>query len=320
MARIPRRIGSFLYWRYHRLRSSWPVWYYVLNRQPRRWWRSLDVRLDERKKSIVRALEADGIAVIPITDLLPFSLFDELMREASDRARRAAGGDLGLSSADGRIKLGGGAFSASTKKYQKDFLADLWGEGDTPTLDVASPFTRLALDPRVLAIVGAYLGMAPRFFHFSLLSTVIRPAGTPEEYSQRWHRDSEDRKMVKVFLYLTDVGELGAGPFTYIRGSKRGGRFGHLWPQHPPVGSYPPPGAVERAVPPSNILECFGKAGTLIFCDTTGLHRGGYSTTKERVMFTASYCTKASIHPRLFQRPPALPADISPLARYALAD
>lgn len=313
-----KRIASVLFWRYHRLRSSWPVWYYLSNRAPRREWRALGVALGEREREITRTLAKDGIALTHIDELAPGWLA-ELRAETEARLLRLAGQANDGRPGGTRSLLRPGLFSAETKKYQKDFLVDLWGEGETPLLDPANPFMRLVLDERVLGIIGAYLGMVPRFYHFSLLSTIIRPAGTPEQYSQRWHRDSEDRKMVKVFLYLTDVDALGAGPFSYVRGSHGGGRWRGLWPQRPPVGSYPPPGAVERAVPAGDIVTGLGLSGTLIFCDTTGLHRGGYSTTKERIMFTASYYTKASIHPRLFRIPGSIPG-LSALARSALAD
>lgn len=321
-----KRLGSILFWRYHRLRASWPVWYYILNREPRRRWRSFGLSLDERGNAIVRALQDDGIAALPLTDFLPEALLADLVREAAQRAERLAGGAFKTEQNDARVELKSGIFSANTKKYQKDFLVNIWGEGNPPAgraglplLDPENPFLRLALGERVLGIVGAYLELAPRFHYFSLLSTVILPPDAPAQYSQRWHRDSEDRKMVKVFLYLTDVEAAGAGPFTYVKGSQRGGRFGRLFPQHPPVGSYPPPGAVERAVPADAIRTCYGKAGTLIFCDTTGLHRGGYSTTRERIMFTASYVSKASLHPAGYKMPSGTSfSSLSPLARSAL--
>ena len=339
--RFLKRLGSILFWRYHRLRLSWPVWYYLLNRGPRRRWRSLGRISGERERAIAAAVAQDGIAVMHITDLFPASMLDELLRHTAERVERIGGGRAARSGGE-RVTLGSGIFGISTKQYQKDFLVDLWGEGDLPAarlpvgqgkagpacrqagmpvLNTENPFIRLALDECVLGIVGTYLGLCPRFLFSTLLSTLVRPPGMPGQYSQRWHRDPEDRKMMKVFLYLTDVEESGAGPFTYVKGSPRGRRFGHLYPQHPPVGSYPPPGAVEQAVPADAIRTCFGKAGTLIFCDTTGLHRGGHSTTKERIMFTLSYVSNASTHPARYLQPapPALQS-LSPLARYALGD
>ena len=39
-------------------------------------------------------------------------------------------------------------------------------------------------------------------------------------------------------------------------------------------------------VPKNDIRVCTGRAGTVVFCDTTTLHRGGYATKSERTMFT----------------------------------
>ena len=38
-----------------------------------------------------------------------------------------------------------------------------------------------------------------------------------------------------------------------------------------------------------------GPEGTLIFCNTAGFHRGGFSTTKPRVLATATYSSPASL-------------------------
>ena len=38
-----------------------------------------------------------------------------------------------------------------------------------------------------------------------------------------------------------------------------------------------------------------GPAGTLLFCNTAGFHRGGFSTTKPRVLATATYSSPASL-------------------------
>jgi hypothetical protein len=35
--------------------------------------------------------------------------------------------------------------------------------------------------------------------------------------------------------------------------------------------------------------------GTLIFCNTAGFHRGGFSTTSPRVLATATYSSPASL-------------------------
>ena len=61
----------------------------------------------------------------------------------------------------------------------------------------------------------------------------------------------------------------------YVPKSRRGERFGSLWPQEFPKGSVPPPEEFEREIPPSAWHTCAYPAGTLVFVDTSGFHRGG---------------------------------------------
>ena len=43
-------------------------------------------------------------------------------------------------------------------------------------------------------------------------------------------------------------------------------------------------------------IETFtGQRGTLIFCNTSGFHRGGYATGKPRVLATWTYSSPASL-------------------------
>jgi len=123
----------------------------------------------------------------------------------------------------------------------------------------------------------------------------VDPA-SKETASMQWHRDYDDHKIVKVFLYLVDVDEQ-MGPFTYLRETQPGARFGHLFPSRPPEGAVPPKADVERLVPAAQLQQCTGKKGSFIICDTTGLHRGGRSTTKSRILFTLTYASDAAIDP-----------------------
>ncbi len=95
--------------------------------------------------------------------------------------------------------------------------------------------------------------------------------------SQRWHRDFNDQHLLKAFLYLVDVDE-GTGPFEYIPGSAPGGQYAHEWPWRPLGETYPPEGALEERIPADAIKTFTGPKGTLLFCNTSGFHRGGFAT------------------------------------------
>ena len=51
-----------------------------------------------------------------------------------------------------------------------------------------------------------------------------RRPGSTRVSSQRWHRDYNDERLVKVFIYLTDVDE-DTGPLEYVPGSTLGGEY-----------------------------------------------------------------------------------------------
>ncbi|MFY9462678.1 MAG: hypothetical protein WAP52_00645 [Candidatus Sungiibacteriota bacterium] len=305
----------------HRLRNVWPIWFYVYNAEPRRLWKKLAVRPDAVQTRMVSALARDGIAAIPMQELMgDLSFFEAMCAYVAERVRDP----LVIRETARRKELLENRTTEGKRagKYLKDFWVPLFpaDQNNKIPYDAANPFFQFVMHPRILQIAALYFDFIPKLNSFTLQSTLLVPPGTPEYLSQRWHRDSEDKKMLKVFVYLTDVNERGAGPFMYVRGSQHGGRWRHLFPQRPPAGSYPPSGAVERAVPEKDIALCLAPRGTVIFCDTSGLHRGGYSTTMERTMFLPAFCSRASVSPINFERPPASAlAGYGDLARFTLA-
>mgnify|MGYP001604445116 CR=1 FL=1 len=261
---------------FFRARSWRPVWLY-LNRYSRALYQRNRRPLNPVQHRLMEDLKRDGIAAVALSELFPGeNVFAEL-RSYTDRL-----------------------IDQAETKTNKEFLRFLWDA--TPVLELDNPFVRLSLRDKILDIVNAYMDLAAHFYYLTLNVTMPVPEGSQAVQSQRWHRDPEDKRMCKVFLYLTDVDE-GAGPFPYVRGSQYGGKWGRLFPQQPPAGCYPPAGAIERIVPSSDIHVGTARAGTLIFCDTSGLHRGGYATQRERVMFTGGYCSSASPWPLRFKYP-----------------
>ncbi len=254
---------------YYRLRVLPPVWN-LLN--IRTIWmqlrRPLPARFPDVVERIANDLKRDGISVTHFSELIGEpELLQELMT-AFDRDRQHA--------------------KTHTKKLHFQELWDL-----RPTLDGDTPFVRFSLHAQVMAPVNKYLGMYARcFFMMPYLTVPVEPGAVPQS-SQRWHRDPEDRRMCKVFIYLNDVDET-AGPFMYVAGSQAGGKYRSIGPQRPPAGFYPPEGLVDASVDAKDIRICTGKAGTIIFCDTSGLHKGGYATVKERWMYITGFFSEAS--------------------------
>src|SRR3989344_1995961 len=253
----------FLIEQYFIFRKWQPMWLY-LNRKGRQLLKSNPPNLNEVQKRIVADLKNNGIAASHLDELFPGEkLLPWLQKYTADLI------------AAPEKKIG-------TKK--QIFLRYLLDE--RPKLSFENPFVTLSLNQKILDIVNSYYGTGSKFYYFTLNVTEPMPKSAAAVFSQNWHRDPEDKKVCKMFIYLNDVDE-GSGPFTYIPGSQTNGRHGNLFPQRPPTGFYPPAGAVEKRIGEEGIKACLGKAGIVLFVDTAGLHKGGYATAKERIMFTA---------------------------------
>lgn len=188
-----------------------------------------------------------------------------------------------------------------------------------PTLPADDPWVRLALAGPIIDTVNSYREMWTKLYSLDQWYTV--PVGSEQQRvgAQAWHRDPEDLHVVKVFVYFSDVGDQ-AGPFEYIPGSAEGGRYGHLWPWSIKSSVYPSQEELASQIPEADVVSATGAAGTIIFCDTSGLHRGGFSTKDPRILAAITYLSPAAYisrrTPRRFRIEPAIEAPET--ARFAL--
>ena len=76
---------------------------------------------------------------------------------------------------------------------------------------------------------------------------VINPATGERISSQLWHRDYNDKHLLKAFLHLVDVDE-DMGPFQYVPESQPGGRYADAWPWSPLGQNYPSEQELEERI------------------------------------------------------------------------
>jgi hypothetical protein len=202
-----------------------------------------------------------------------------------------------------------------------DYIIRLFSK-DVPTIGLDNPWLRIGVDDRMLDVVNSYFGLWSKLTYVDLWYTPPAAAGVDRVSSQRWHRDYNDDRLVKVFIYLTDVNE-DTGPTEYIPGSTVGGPYGDLWPWRPLSNDlYPPQDEFEQRVPKEAQVAFTGPEGTMLFCNTSGFHRGGYATgERPRVMAVYNYSTPASVETLTLRNfEPDVAADgLSEQAAYALA-
>jgi hypothetical protein len=272
------------------------------NRQSRRRFSGSRPSLDDVQQDVLTRVREKGFAVVPFSKLFPDparwqeigAAADAFIAEAEEGlAAEAAGRDSGL-----------------RRTAAKDFVIrrNAWDV----TLPLDDPWLSLGLDPRMLDLANTYLGLWSKLEYVDVWYTPAADAAD-RKASQRWHRDFNDRLLLKAFLYLREVDE-SSGPFEYVPESFPGGRLGDLWPWVPGGNdSYPPDEAFAEKLDGEAIQTFTGERGTMIFCNTAGFHRGGFSTGRERVLATWTYASPAALK-ALSERNYAVAGDVATLA------
>ena len=250
------------------------------NRSSRRHFTGARPELDEVQQRVVTDLDADGYSLLTFEGLFPEGdAWRDIEAQSSQfvaETEAALAGDReGL-----RVRAG------------KEFVVRLHSYG--VELGLGDPWFRACASRRMLDLANTYLGLWSKLEYVDMWYSVPQPEEAARIASQRWHRDFNDKHLLKAFLYLVDVDE-GVGPFQYVPGSAPGGRYGDAWPWRPLGDNYPPEDDLESRIPGEVVKTFTGPKGTLLFCNTAGFHRGGFATTAPRVLATATYSSPASL-------------------------
>jgi len=231
-------------------------------------------RLSRLDMSIVAGLETRGVHITSLAELdLPGT--DALWSSATDVAD---------------------TYSLRAKKgeFAGDYTVQV-GAGDM----MRHPqIVRWSLNDRILDIVETYLGLPAAYDTLNFFYTV---ADGRQVAARRWHRDLEDRRMVKVIVYLHDVDEDG-GPLEILHrsfpGSNAldGANFPVLTQEmlEDRMG-----GMLERG----DVTTCTGKAGTVIFADVASrYHRGRPALTRDRCALFYNFFSRSPLRPFFCER------------------
>ena len=250
------------------------------NRKSRARFESERPQLDDVQRRILDDVEANGFALARFDELFADDAHWQELEAMSDRFVAETEADLAKGGEQVRVRAG------------KEFVVRLHSYDVTLGLD--DPWFRAAASRRLLDLANTYVEMWSKLEYVDVWYSVPQPADAERISSQRWHRDYNDQHLLKVFLYLVDVDE-SMGPFQYVPGSQPGGPFADAWPWEPLGKNYPTEEELEALIPESSIRAFTAPKGTLIFCNTAGFHRGGFSTTRPRVLATATYSSPASL-------------------------
>jgi len=279
----------------HTLSREWRVtWRYAYNLPAVRTFRRDQVELTEGAARMARDLQADGVAVGSVRDLLPVG--DDLFERAGREACQLLHGHGDLLDRRSRSSNVATALPAKPTSATKSFVVELLGRH--PHFDPESPIVQLALHEQLRGLIHQYVRMHLRLYDLNVWLNL--PSGEEPQLSQRWHRDEpDDRHILKAFVYLRDVPQ-GAGPLSYVRGSHRAaGRRAQLPSTWDGYGFRVSEEDIEAHFGADSVVTVPGEAGTVVVTDTRGYHRGGWAVDDERLVMMALYASRTSRKRRL---------------------
>jgi hypothetical protein len=282
----------------------------LANRASRRRYGRQPPVLDETQERVVERLREDGYATVPFSALVPDpAVWDELQADAesfvseteAELAREREGGESSL-----------------RRRAGKEFVVRKYSWGVQLGLD--DPWLRLGTNSRLLDVANAYLGLWSKLEYVDVWYNLPAGGGDERRSSQRWHRDFNDRHLLKAFIYLVDV-DAQTGPFEYVPRSAPGSELDGLWPWRPLGENYPPQDELGERIDGRAVTFTAPK-GTIIFCNTSGFHRGGFATAKPRILATFTWDSPASLKAlseRNYSFEPSNGAALDGPSRYALS-
>jgi hypothetical protein len=298
VTRIKARLGRAV--RQHHL-----YWRYVENCRP---W--LEYRLFDHAsvapvvRMLVTQLRRDGVAITTARGLFGNTiLFDDLAAEVRKLEQQKA-----KEIQDARERKDDKGFKA--------YLVELLGSH--PVLEPESIFVRIAIAPEVLNVAKGYFGMMTRLRFFNVWRNFAGSA--PPRNSQLWHRDPEDRFILKMFIYLSDVDD-DAGPLFYARGTHGYGKIKaepELYGEEGTTARRVDDSGMNAVVEKDKWLKAVGPKGTIVFVDTRGYHKGGLARTHERIVYNCMFTSQGSTRGDYFERKGVMQPNSDRAASFAL--
>jgi hypothetical protein len=234
--------------------------------------------------------DADAVIVDRLTvDGGHVTTLDDLAYQSND-ALRAAIADLlpSLPDAESHVPTGDPLAGRSTSLHCISI--------DPPELAERAPAVLLwGLEERLLDVVEAYLGVPPAFTTVHLRKDI---GGGHQVGTRFWHIDTEDQRVIRVLVYLTDV-TAETGPFEYIPIAETEAcialRERALRSDGDPVSD----DEMRRHVPEAQWRTCIGPAGTVVIADNAAVYHHGKVHDAERTVLIYTYTSRRPMYPQL---------------------
>jgi hypothetical protein len=142
---------------------------------------------------------------------------------------------------------------------------------------------QFANDETILSEVRQYFGINPVIKYISVWADQPNNQVKDNIFTQKFHRDPDDNKLIKIFMYLNKV-DMNNGPFTYIKSS-------HKNPWRNFSGKEYNIDKIYNFYGKNSLCHLIGDPGTIILADTNGLHCGKKLKNGRRYLITVAYCS-----------------------------
>jgi Phytanoyl-CoA dioxygenase (PhyH) len=145
-----------------------------------------------------------------------------------------------------------------------------------------APLLRLANAPLILNAVSQILGARPSIAAYQAWWTLgeNNTSGSHVHHDDVYHRDVDDWRFIKLFVYLTDTNER-SGAHNFVLKSHTNAHFtrrGAISDED-----------VNNTFPASDVRTITGSAGTVFLENTWGIHRPLLATEGRRLIFSVLY-------------------------------
>jgi hypothetical protein len=166
------------------------------------------------------------------------------------------------------------------------------------------------LNRRLLDIVECYLGLPVAYDGLNMFYTV---ADGKQVATRKWHRDREDRRMIKIAVYCNDVDD-GGGPLQIVRRDVIRSEIANGF-TYPVLSQEGLEKELGGPMNDADVISCTGLKGTVIFSDTASqYHRGKPAVTSDRCAIFYNYFSRVPRHPFFCERSGLSRAQIADLA------
>jgi hypothetical protein len=276
------------------VRGNETRWRHAFNYRSTRDYRRRPPRLTDAARRVLEDLDRDGVAVSTIEELTEDAGLLGRLQELAGELEAAQ--QHVLAEHQARMALG-----TRSAVWDKPFVVELLDK-KRPLVAPGGLLASVALQPQLRGIADTYFGLRTRVADVNIWRTLA--SSQPPQSSQLWHRDvPDDHFVLKSFVYLEDVAD-GGGPFTYLLRTHRKGDQNLELPSQHDGQWFRATEDAPRAIGVDDRVRTFtGSAGTMIFADTLGYHRGGWARTSPRLLLQTLYASPAARRSRLLGLP-----------------